>query len=88
MRSVLAPYCLRPPLTGDDQRTLICAHPNSYHPQETIDLLRDQFAALDADGSGALDDDDIKLLTEACEELEQAEAEKAQAEGAPRSPRR
>ena len=41
---------------------------------ETLALLRDQFAALDADGSGALDEDDIKLLTQACEEQEAAAA--------------
>ena len=38
---------------------------------ETLGLLRDQFAALDADGSGELDKDDIAMLTAACEILEQ-----------------
>lgn len=33
---------------------------------ETLALLRDQFLALDADGSGELDADDIRMLTEAC----------------------
>jgi hypothetical protein len=37
---------------------------------ETIALLRDQFAALDADGSGELDASDITLLTKACQVLE------------------
>jgi len=39
---------------------------------ETLELLRDQFKALDADGSGSLDVDDIKLLTRACDELDVA----------------
>lgn len=38
---------------------------------ETLALLKDQFSALDADGSGELDADDIDMLTNACEVLEQ-----------------
>ena len=34
---------------------------------DTVNLLRDQFAALDADGSGELDADDLKLLQKACD---------------------
>ena len=34
---------------------------------ETVGLLRDQFKALDADGSGELDRDDIAMLTKACD---------------------
>ena len=37
---------------------------------ETLNLLRDQFNALDADGSGELDMDDIAMLTKACAQLE------------------
>ena len=37
---------------------------------DTIDLLRDQFQALDADGSGELDTDDIQMLTEAVDVLD------------------
>jgi len=36
--------------------------------EETLLLLRDQFTALDADGSGALDNDDLDILMDACEE--------------------
>ena len=36
---------------------------------DTIDLLRDQFSALDADGSGELDAQDLALLQKACETL-------------------
>jgi hypothetical protein len=39
----------------------------------TITLLKDQFKALDADGSGELDADDISLLTEAAEQVENEE---------------
>ena len=38
--------------------------------QDTVDLLRDQFKALDADGSGELDANAIKLLSEAVDVLE------------------
>jgi len=34
---------------------------------ETLGLLRDQFEALDADGSGDLDGRDVELLVRACE---------------------
>ena len=34
---------------------------------DTVNLLRDQFAALDADGSGELDAADLALLQKACE---------------------
>ena len=37
---------------------------------ETIDLLKDQFKALDADGSGELDREDVTMLTKACDTLE------------------
>lgn len=37
---------------------------------DTITLLRDQFKALDADGSGELDATDIELLTKACAAME------------------
>ena len=37
---------------------------------ETLELLRDQFKALDADGSGELDADDIVMLTKACHAME------------------
>ena len=39
----------------------------------TITLLKDQFKALDADGSGELDADDISLLTQAAEQVENEE---------------
>lgn len=35
--------------------------------EDTVGLLRDQFKALDADGSGELDKNDLVLLTRACE---------------------
>ena len=35
--------------------------------EDTVGLLRDQFKALDADGSGELDANDLVLLTRACE---------------------
>ena len=35
--------------------------------EDTVSLLRDQFKALDADGSGELDANDLVLLTRACE---------------------
>jgi Ca2+-binding EF-hand superfamily protein len=38
-----------------------------------ITLLKDQFKALDADGSGELDADDISLLTQAAEQVENEE---------------
>lgn len=37
---------------------------------DTIDLLRDQFDALDADGSGELDEGDIDMLEKACLKME------------------
>jgi len=37
---------------------------------ETLDLLRDQFKALDADGSGELDADDIAMLATAAKSME------------------
>jgi len=37
---------------------------------ETLLLLRDQFKALDADGSGELDADDIAMLAQACEQID------------------
>ena len=43
---------------------------NPFEPpqvdDETLALLKDQFSALDADGSGELDADDIDMLTNAC----------------------
>jgi len=41
---------------------------------ETLALLKDQFKALDADGSGELDADDIHMLTKACDALDAAGA--------------
>lgn len=41
---------------------------------DTLGLLRDQFKALDADGSGELDQNDIRLLTHACGKLERGRA--------------
>ena len=38
--------------------------------EETLALLRDQFRALDADGSGELDADDIAMLSRAIDEME------------------
>ena len=38
--------------------------------EDTIVLLREQFKALDADGSGSLDVDDIEALKSACDELQ------------------
>ena len=35
--------------------------------EDTVSLLRDQFKALDADGSGELDAKDLELLSRACE---------------------
>merc|ERR1712205_128010 len=35
--------------------------------EDTVSLLRDQFNALDADGSGELDADDLSLLQKACD---------------------
>jgi len=37
---------------------------------ETLALLRDQFKALDADGSGALDADDVAMLAKAAAQVE------------------
>ena len=48
--------------------------------EETLALLKDQFAALDADGSGELDAQDISMLTDACDLIE------AKAAAAPPSP--
>jgi len=39
--------------------------------QSTIDLLMEQFSALDADGSGELDSDDITMLRDALSEMDQ-----------------
>ena len=54
--------------------------------EETLLLLRDQFSALDADGSGELDVDDISMLTQAASTLEaqqrDAEARSRVSEGA------
>jgi potassium channel subfamily K len=36
---------------------------------DTLDILSKQFKALDADGSGELDGDDVKLLSAKCDEL-------------------
>mmetsp|Transcript_47805 Transcript_47805/g.126306 ORF Transcript_47805/g.126306 Transcript_47805/m.126306 type:complete len:118 (+) Transcript_47805:167-520(+) len=47
---------------------------------DTVDLLRDQFHALDADGSGELDTDDIKALEAAVDSMEAVDA--MEAEGA------
>jgi potassium channel subfamily K len=40
--------------------------------EDTITLMREQFKALDADGSGSLDVDDIKALKGACDALQVA----------------
>lgn len=45
---------------------------------DTVNLLREQFMALDADGSGELDADDLVLLQKACEVMA-AEAERVAA---------
>eukprot|EP00900_Chrysochromulina_parva_P001797 jgi/Chrpa1/11618/Chrysochromulina_OHIO_Genome00004283-RA len=42
---------------------------------DTISLLRDQFKALDADGSGELDADDIKLLSQAAAQVAAGQAD-------------
>ena len=42
--------------------------------EDTINLLRDQFKALDADGSGELDAEDIKLLSRAAAQVAAGEA--------------
>ena len=39
--------------------------------EDTINLLRDQFKALDADGSGELDADDIEMLSLAAAKIAQ-----------------
>jgi len=44
--------------------------------EDTISLLRDQFKALDADGSGELDADDIKLLSQAAAQVAAGQADK------------
>jgi len=56
---------------------------------ETIQLLRDQFEALDADGSGELDADDVELLTTECarQEAEAAQAAKEAPKGAAKGAR-
>ena len=37
--------------------------------EDTVQLLREQFKALDADASGELDADDLELLRRACDQL-------------------
>ena len=54
---------------------------------ETLLLLRDQFNALDADGSGELDGNDIDMLTRACELREQRVSAEVGAPKSPRAPR-
>lgn len=46
---------------------------------DTVSLLREQFNALDADGSGELDADDLSLLQRACDKLDADAATHAQA---------
>lgn len=37
--------------------------------EDTVQLLREQFKALDADASGELDADDLELLRRACDQM-------------------
>ena len=53
----------------EEEYLLFCLKREQKVDEETLDILRAQFQALDADGSGELDEDDVVILTEKCNEL-------------------
>jgi hypothetical protein len=65
-------------IVTEEEYLVHCLKKDKIVDEEQLDLLRKQFQALDADGSGELDEDDITQLTEAAKaHAEAAEAAKA-----------
>lgn len=85
---------LREVIAQDDNGTvtqeeyiLFCLRKMGKVDMLTLDLLRDQFKALDADGSGALDDADIRMLKKACSRQQRQQRKAGAASDATRSTR-
>lgn len=53
----------------EEEYLLFCLIREQKVDEETLDILRKQFQALDADKSGELDEDDVNILTQKCKEL-------------------
>jgi len=49
----------------EEEYLIFCLKSEGKVDEDTLDILRKQFQALDADGSGELDEDDVKQLTAA-----------------------
>ena len=52
-----------------EEYILISLRTSGKLDDDTEELYREQFAALDADGSGELDEDDVVMLTKLCDEM-------------------
>merc|ERR1711865_898362 len=54
---------------SEEEYIIFCLKQEGKVDDDTLDILSKQFKALDADGSGELDEDDVVMLSKKCDEL-------------------